>query len=63
MELEMLVAALLVKKFFRRIIALFTEGENNWIKTEAGLIQSTHCKYLQKLDFCLSVHHQLGEVI
>jgi hypothetical protein len=35
MELEMLVAALLVKKFCRRIITLFTEGENNWMKTEA----------------------------
>ena len=37
MELEMLVAALLVKKFFRRISALFTEGESNWIKRGAGL--------------------------
>jgi hypothetical protein len=26
MELEMLIAALLVKKFFRRIITLFTGG-------------------------------------
>jgi len=29
MELEMLEAALLVHKFFRRISTLFTAGENN----------------------------------
>jgi hypothetical protein len=29
MELEMLDAALLVKKFFRRVSTLLTEGENN----------------------------------
>jgi hypothetical protein len=50
MALEMLVAALLVKKFLRRIITLLTEGENNWIQTGAGLIQSTHCNYLQKVN-------------
>jgi hypothetical protein len=52
MKLEMLVAAaLLVKKFFRRIITLFTEGESNRIKMESGLIQSIHCNYLQKVNF------------
>jgi hypothetical protein len=41
----MLVTALLVKKFFKRIIAPFTEGERNWIKPGACLIQPTHYNY------------------
>jgi len=37
MVLEMLVVALLVKKFFGRIITSFTAGESNWIKRGASL--------------------------
>jgi len=58
-----MVAALLVKKFFRRLITLFTEGENNWIRRGAGLIQSTHCSYLQKVNFYSKLEVLLGVTI